>query len=184
MNPDWLYALARYRARLADRRVLIDPSWAWFHTAAGAESDTLLQLIDFCEDKTARQVDIDSTIDCLLSAQGRDSPDREDARWIVVHGLTAGAIHLEPYRLAHFLGLLFEPSDPDFGVIGGFLAAGDYIDDGYLDAGMVEQEIIEDFTAASPALVAMARDRLNTHPPTRWIVEALESPTQPPGESG
>jgi hypothetical protein len=175
VNPDWLYALARYRVRLADRRVLIDPSWSWFSTATGPESQILLQLIDLVEDKSAGQVEIDSTIDRLHRARGLDMPDEEDAGWIVVYGLTAGAVHLEPYRLAYFLGRLLEPSDADFGLIGRFLVAVDDIDDGYLDAGVVEQEIVEDFAAASPALAAMARDRLDTNASKLWIMPALES---------
>ncbi|KJL31793.1 hypothetical protein [Microbacterium azadirachtae] len=56
MSPEWLYALACYRAGLADRRALVAPSWSWFTSATDAESAQLLQLIDLSGDKAARQM--------------------------------------------------------------------------------------------------------------------------------
>ncbi|MGN8025762.1 hypothetical protein [Microbacterium sp. 22242] len=173
MNPDWLYTFARYRARLADRRALVAPSWSWFASATDADSELLLQLIDLAEDKAARQTDIESTVECLLDARGLDAPDDQDAKWIVVYGLATEAIRLDPRRTAHFLGRMLPPSDPDFRLIGGFLATIDDIDDGVIDAREAELEIVRDFASARPALAAMAWERLDTNPRTRWVLEIL-----------
>ncbi|GAA4489684.1 hypothetical protein [Microbacterium panaciterrae] len=137
----WLRALIRYAGDAHDRDGLGVASLRWLPTAEAELDLPLCTLIELCEDRSARSVDIDGAIGEILTLRGHSAPSASQWRWAFALSAVRGHQELDTTQRHHLLTALAREATPEMVLLGGLIADEDAVEEGLLTPSEFDESV-------------------------------------------